>query len=553
MSIDKLSEISKKKQKWYETNIACSKFPPRDVKTPWGEDLDVVYTPDNLIGIDYIKDIGLPGEFPFVRGVQPTMYRGKLWTMRQYAGFGNPEETNVRYRELLSQGQTGLSVAFDLPSQIGYDSDDPTIEEEVGRVGVAVDSLKDIEIIFDKIPLDKITTSFTVNPTAAVILAMYIALAQKRNISLDKIGGTLQNDILKEYLARGTYIYPPKASMRLIGDIIEYCRTEVPKFNTISICGYHMREAGCSMIQEVAYCLSDAIAYVEEVLKRGIDIDEFAPRLSFLMCSGMKLFEEVAKFRATRKLWAKIMRDRFHAKNPKSMKLRMFTGCSASSFTDKEPLNNIARGTVMSLVAALSGCQAVHCTAYDEAYAIPTEQSQRIALRTQQILGYETDIANVADPMGGSYFLEYMTNKIVEEAEKEIALIEKHGGMIQGISDGTIQRNIAHQSYEEAKKFESGEKIVVGVNKFTSEEDEADIDIQLADTTVKDRQIRRLKDIRMSRNNKQVKILLDEIRRAAKTSKNLMEPILLAVHEYATLGEICKAMEDVFGKYQETF
>ncbi|MBL0717448.1 MAG: methylmalonyl-CoA mutase [Desulfosarcina sp.] len=551
--MDKLSEIGKKKENWYEANIAHSRFPPRNVKTSWGEDLDVVYTPDNLENVDYIKDIGLPGEFPFVRGVQPTMYRGRLWTMRQYAGFGNPEETNVRYKELLSQGQTGLSVAFDLPSQIGYDSDDPTIEEEVGRVGVAVDSLKDIEIIFDGIPLDKITTSFTVNPTSAVILAMYVALAQKRNISLDKIGGTLQNDILKEYLARGTYIYPPEASMRLIGDVIEYCRAEVPKFNTISICGYHMREAGCSMIQEVAYCLSDAIAYVEEVLKRGIDIDEFAPRLSFLMCSGMKLFEEVAKFRATRKLWAKIMKEKFHAKNPKSMKLRMFTGCSASSFADREPLNNIARGAIMSLVAALSGCQAIHCTAYDEAYAIPTEQSQRIALRTQQIVGYETDVADVADPMGGSYFLEYMTNKIVEEAEKEMVKIEEYGGMVRGISDGTIQRDIARQSYEEAKRFESGEKIVVGVNKFTSEEDEADIDIQLADTTVKDRQVERLKDVRMNRNNKQVNMLLDEIRRVAGTSGNLMGPILSAVHEYATLGEICGAMGDVFGEYQEVF
>ena len=551
--MDQLQEISKKKEEWYEANVAHSRFKPRDVKTSWGENLDIVYTPDNLAGIDYLKDIGLPGEFPFARGVQPTMYRGRLWTMRQYAGFGNPEETNVRYKELLSQGQTGLSVAFDLPSQIGYDSDDSTIEEEVGRVGVAVDSLKDIEIIFDGIPLDKITTSFTVNPTSAVILAMYVALAQKRNISLDKIGGTLQNDILKEYLARGTYIYPPTSSMRLIGDVIEYCRTEVPKFNTISICGYHMREAGCSMVQEVAYCLSDAIAYVEEVLKRGIDIDEFAPRLSFLMCSGMRLFEEVAKFRATRILWAKIMKDRFHAKNPKSMKLRMFTGCSASSFTDREPLNNIARGAIMSLVAALSGCQAIHCTAYDEAYAIPTEQSQRIALRTQQIIGYETDVADVADPMGGSYFLEYMTSKIVEEAEKEMAMIEEYGGMVKGISDGTIQRDIARQSYEEAKKFESGEKILVGVNKFTSEEEEADIDIQLADTTVKVRQVERLKEIRMNRNNKQVKMLLDEIRRVAGTSGNLMGPILSAVHEYATLGEICGAMGEVFGEYQEVF
>lgn len=551
--MDQLQEISEKKKKWYETNVTNSKFKPRDVKTSWGEELDIVYTPDNLAGIDYLKDIGLPGEFPFARGVQPTMYRGRLWTMRQYAGIGNPEETNVLYKELLSKGQTGLSVAFDLPSQIGYDSDDPTVEEEVGRVGVAVDTLKDIEIIFEGIPLDKITTSFTVNPTSAVILAMYVALAQKRNISLDKIGGTLQNDILKEYLARGTYIYPPTPSMRLIGDIIEYCRTEVPKMNTISICGYHMREAGCSMVQEVAYCLSDAIAYVEEVLKRGIDVDEFAPRLSFLMCSGMRVFEEVAKFRAMRKLWAKIMKNRFNAKNPKSMKLRMFTGCSASSFTDKEPLNNIARGAIMSLVASLSGCQAIHCTAYDEAYAIPTEQSQRIALRTQQIIGYETDVAAVADPMGGSYFLEAMTDKIEKEVEKEMAKIEEYGGMVKGISDGSIPRDIARQSYEEAKKIESGENVLVGVNKFVSDEDEADIDITLADTTIRDRQVVRLEETKKNRNNKQVEMLLDEIKRVAETSGNLMGPILLAVHEYATLGEICGALRDVFGEYQEIF
>ncbi|WDN90152.1 methylmalonyl-CoA mutase, N-terminal domain [Desulfosarcina sp. BuS5] len=551
--MDQLQEISEKKEKWYEANVTNSRFKPRDVKSSWGEELDVVYTPDNLAGIDYLNDIGLPGEFPFVRGVQPTMYRGRLWTMRQYAGIGNPEETNVLYKELLSKGQTGLSVAFDLPSQIGYDSDDPTVEEEVGRVGVAVDSLKDIEIIFEGIPLDKITTSFTVNPTSAVILAMYVALAQKRNISLDKIGGTLQNDILKEYLARGTYIYPPTPSMRLIGDIIEYCRTEVPKMNTISICGYHMREAGCSMVQEVAYCLSDAIAYVEEVLKRGIDVDEFAPRLSFLMCSGMRMFEEVAKFRAMRKLWAKIMKNRFNAKNPKSMKLRMFTGCSASSFTDKEPLNNIARGAIMSLVASLSGCQAIHCTAYDEAYAIPTEQSQRIALRTQQIIGYETDIAAVADPMGGSYFLEAMTDKIEKEVEKEMAKIEEYGGMVKGISDGSIPRDIARQSYEEAKKIESGESVLVGVNKFVSDEDEADIDITLADTTIRDRQVVRLEETKKNRNNKQVEMLLDEIKRVAETSGNLMGPILLAVHEYATLGEICGALRDVFGEYQEIF
>lgn len=549
--MNNLEEIRKEKERWYSQCIDSSRVRPR--KTSWGSDLDLIYTPDNLTDTDYLRDIGFSGEFPFVRGVQPSMYRGRLWSMRQYAGFGRPEETNARYRQLLKEGQTGLSVAFDLPTQNGYDSDDPLVREEVGRVGVAVDSLKDYEIIFEGIPLDKITTSMTLNPTAAVGLAMYVALAQKQGIGLDKIGGTLQNDILKEYLARGTQIFPPDPSLRLIGDIIEYCHKDVPRFNTISICGYHMREAGCTLIQEVAYCLLDAVVYVEEVLKRGIDIDDFAPRLSFLLCNGMNLFEEVAKFRAARRMWAKIIKNRFNAKNPRSMMLRMFSGCSASAFTDREPLNNITRGAVMSLVAALAGCQAIHTTSYDEAYAIPSEESQRTALRTQQIIAYETDAAAVVDPMGGSYFLERLTNEIEMEVEKEMARIEERGGMLKGISDGSIQRDIARQAYEEAKSIDKGEKTVIGVNKFVSDEKGYDVEIHRADPDVGKRQTERLQELKRERDNKKVKAALEEIRRFAGSSENLMPPILAAVHEYATLGEICGVLRDEWGEYREVF
>jgi len=363
----------------------------------------------------------------------------------------------------------------------------------------------------------------------------------------------LQNDILKEYLARGTQIFPPAPSLRLIGDIIEYCHKNVPRFNTISICGYHMREAGCTLIQEVAYCLSDAIVYVEEGLKRGINIDDFAPRLSFLMCCGMNLFEEVAKFRAARRLWAKIIKNRFNSNNPRSMMLRMFSGCSASAFTDKEPLNNITRGAIMSLVAALAGCQAIHTTSYDEAYAIPSELSQRTALRTQQIIAYETDAASVVDPMGGSYFLECLTNDIEREVEKEMARIEERGGMLKGISDGSIQRDIARQAYEEAKGIEKGEKVVVSVNKFTSDEKAYDVELHRAEPDVRKRQVERLKELKGKRNSEKVKSALEEIRRVAGNSENLMPPILTAVHEYATLGEICGVLRDEWGEYREVF
>ena len=547
--MEMLEEIERKKKQWEKELLHKKKF--SSATTSWGHDLDVVYTPDNLKDMEYLRDIGFPGDFPFVRGVYPSMYRGKLWTMRQYAGFGTAEETNTHFKYLLEQGNTGLSVAFDLPTQVGLDSDNPLAKDEVGRVGVAVDTLKDMEIIFDGIPLDKITTSFTINPTASIILAMYIAVAEKQGVSPEKIGGTLQNDILKEYLARGTQIFPPGPSLRLIGDIIEYCKDNVPRMNTISICGYHMREAGCSLIHEVAYCLLDAIVYVEEALKRGINIDEFAPRLSFLLGCGISLFEEVAKIRAARRLWAKIVKNRFKAKNPNSMKMRIFSGCLATAFTAKEPLNNIARGTIMSLVAALAGCNAIHTTSYDEAYAIPTEKAVRTALRTQQIIAYETDVASVADPMGGSYFLEYLTNRIEEEVEKEMERIEEKGGILKGIEDGTIQQDIFRQAFELEEKIQRGEKVIVGVNKFVSDEKEQEVELHRPSKDVLEKQILNLKKVREERDNDEVKQALAEIRRVAAGKGNLMGPILWAVHEYATIGEICDALKEVFGEYRE--
>ncbi len=544
-----MNEIETKRNQWEKNLLNKKNF--SKASTSWGHDLDVLYSPDHLKDMDYLEDIGFPGEFPFVRGVHPSMYRGKLWTMRQYSGFGTAEETNAHYKYLLEQGQTGLSVAFDLPTQIGFDSDNPVVEDEVGKVGVSVDTLRDMEIIFEGIPLDKITTSFTINPTASIILAMYIAVAEKQGVSPEKIGGTLQNDILKEYLARGTQIFPPGPSLRLIGDIMEYCKENVPRMNTISICGYHMREAGCTLIHEVAYSLLDAIVYVEEALKRGIDIDAFAPRLSFLLGCGMNVFEEVAKFRAARRLWAKIVKNRFKAKNPASMKMRVFSGCFGSEFTASEPLNNIARGTIMSLVAALSGCNAIHTTSYDEAYAIPTEESVRTALRTQQIIAYETDASSVADPMGGSYFLEYLTNNIEEEVEREMARIEDKGGILKGIEEGSIQRDIARQAYELEEKIQSGEKVVVGVNKFVSDAKEHEMELHQPSKEVKEKQLSRLKMTKAERNNEAVKFALDEIRRVARGSGNLLGPILSAVHEYATMGEICTVLKEVFGEYEE--
>jgi len=547
--MNEIEKIAAERDRWEKELLHKKEF--SKASTSWGYDLDALYSPENLADTQYLQDIGFPGEYPFVRGVYPSMYRGRMWTMRQYAGFGTPAETNAHFKYLLEQGQMGLSVAFDLPTQIGYDSDNALARDEVGRVGVAVDTLKDMEIIFRGVPLDKITTSFTINPTASIILAMYIAVAEKQGVSPAKIGGTLQNDILKEYMARGTQIFPPGPSLRLIGDVIEYCKENAPRMNTISICGYHMREAGCNLIQEVAYCFLDAIVYVEEALKRGIDIDEFAPRLSFLLGCGMNIFEEGAKFRAARRLWAKIIKNRFGARDPNSMKMRVFSGCLATSFTASEPLNNITRGTIMTMVAVLAGCNAIHTTSYDEAYTIPTEESVRTALRTQQIIAHETDAASVIDPMGGSYLMEHLTNRIEKDVEKEMKRIDKAGGMLEKIADGSIQRDIARQAYEQEKKIEAGEHIVVGLNKFTTDKELPEVKLHKLNADIRKKQIENLVRVKKERNNNRVKECLEEISRIASDRGNLMGPVLSAVKEYATAGEICIALRKVFGEYKE--
>jgi len=547
---ERIRRIKEEKSRWMEQCL--NKRPYSSATTDSGIGLNVLYTPDDVEHIDYIKDMGFPGEYPFTRGVYASMYRGNLWSMRQYAGYGSAEETNIRYKYLLQQGQSGLSVAFDLPSQLGYDSDNPAIEEEVGRVGVAVDTLQDMEIIFQGIPLDKITTSFTTNPTAIIILAMYIALAEKQGVPLTKVGGTLQNDILKEYLARGTQIFPPRPSLRLVADIIEYCSDHLPRMNTISISGYHVREAGADAIQEIAFCYLDALVYVDEVLKRGISFDDFAPRLSFIFSCGLDLFEEVAKFRAARRLWAKIARERYGAKDPKAMMMRFFAGCQAHTYTAKEPLNNIVRGTVSALSAVLGGVNSLHVMAYDEAYAIPTAESARVGLRTQQILAHETGVTKVVDPLGGSYYIEWLTDKIENEISKLMERIDQEGGMLAAIEGGRIQREVLTQAYETEKKIQSGEKVVVGVNKYIAD-DGSDPDLMLhsSNPEVLKVQRERLEQVRSERNSEAVANALRQIRAVAVEGGNLVPPVLEAVRQYATMGEITDVFREVFGEYRE--
>ena len=478
------------------------------------------------------------------------MYRGKLWTMRQYAGYGTAKESNKRYRYLLEQGQSGLSVAFDLPTQIGYDSDDPISYGEVGKVGVAIDTLADMEILFDKIPLDKVSTSMTINAPASVLLALYIAVAEKQGISKDKINGTVQNDILKEYIARGTYIYPPKASMRLVTNIFEYCSKEIPKWNTISISGYHIREAGSTAAQEIGFTLSNGIAYVEAALRSGLNIDDFGKRLSFFFNAHNDLFEEVAKYRAARRLWAKIMKERFSAKNPKSMMLRFHTQTAGSTLTAQQVDNNIIRVTLQALAAVLGGTQSLHTNSKDEALALPTENSVRVALRTQQIIAEESGAANTIDPLAGSYYIETLTDKIEKEAQEIIKKIDSLGGMVNAIENGYVQSEIQKAAYEFEKQLESGQKTVVGVNKFTVEEDE-NPELLKIDMKIQNEQIKFLNKVKNERNNKTVYDKINELKYAAKGNDNLMPFILNAVKAYASVGEICNSMREVFGEYKE--
>ncbi len=511
----------------------------------------MIFTPDDLKNFDYERDLGKPGEFPFTRGIYPTMYAGRLWTMRQYAGFGTAEESNKRYRYLLEQGQTGLSVAFDLPTQMGYDSDDPIAEGEVGKCGVAIDTLKDMEILFNKIPLDKVSTSMTINATAAVLLAMYIVLAEKQGIGPEKLRGTVQNDILKEYIARGTYIYPPEPSMRLTVDIIEFCSENLPKWNTISVSGYHIREAGATAVQELAFTLADGIAYVQAVIDRGLDIDTFAPRLSFFFNAHNNLFEEIAKFRAARRLWAKIMRNQFKAKNPLSWRLRFHTQTAGSTLTAQEPRNNAIRVAYQALAAVLGGTQSLHTNSFDEALSLPTTESVRLALRTQQIIAHETGVPEVVDPMGGSYYLESLTRSLEDKAVEYLKKIEALGGAIKAIEKGYFQREIHLSAYKYQKAVEENKIGVVGVNKFSDSQKSEQYKILKVKDKAVARQKSRLKKIKAMRDKKKVEQSLERLKNLAVSGQNLMEPIIECVRAYATLGEISKALKEIFGEYEE--
>lgn len=491
-----------------------------------------------------------PGQYPYTRGIHAEMYRSNLWTMRQYAGFATAEESNQRYRYLLSQGQTGLSVAFDLPTQIGYDSDSPQAAGEVGKVGVAIDTLADMETLFSQISLDKISTSMTINASASVLLALYIATGEKQNVSSQKLRGTIQNDILKEYIARGTYIYPPQHSMRIITDIFSFCRDHVPQWNTISVSGYHIREAGSTAAQEVGFTLADGIAYMEAAVKAGLDIDEIAPRVSFFFNSYTDLLEEVGKFRAARRLWAKIMKERFKAKNPKSFTLRFHTQTAGSTLTAQQPDNNIVRVTIQALAAVLGGTQSLHTNSKDEALALPTEQSARLALRTQQVIAYESGVCETVDPLGGSYYVEDITSRIEKEAQEIIQKIDDLGGMVKAIEQGFVQAAIQDSAYTYQKSIEEGKRIIVGVNQFKIEEPQM-TDLLKVNDDVEKNQIEKLKKIKQNRDNLAVKGALENLHKAAKGTQNLMPHILYAVRQYASIGEICNVMREVFGEYRE--
>ncbi|WCN36870.1 acyl-CoA mutase large subunit family protein [Aneurinibacillus uraniidurans] len=538
-------------QSWQEkVEARLAKVPERKetFTNSSGMEVERVYLPDELTE-EYMEKSGLPGEYPYTRGVQPTMYRGRFWTMRQYAGFGSAEETNKRFKYLLEQGQTGLSCAFDLPTQIGYDSDDAMSTGEVGKVGVAIDSLEDMELLLNGIPLDKVSTSMTINAPASVLLAMYIAVGEKQGVPSEKLSGTIQNDILKEYIARGTYIFPPKPSMRLITDIFEYCANNVPKWNTISISGYHIREAGSTAVQEVAFTLADAVAYVEAAIKAGLDVDDFAPQLSFFFNGHNNFFEEIAKFRAARRIWSRLMKEKYGAKNPKSWQFRVHTQTGGSTLTAQQPDNNIVRVTVQALAAVLGGTQSLHTNSRDEALALPTEESARIALRTQQIIAYETGVTDTVDPLAGSYFVESLTDQIEQQVLDYMKKIEDIGGAVAAVEQGYMQREIHEKAYEFQKQVESGEEVVVGVNKFRIE-GEKQPELLRVDPSLGKVQRAKLEELRARRDNDKVQTALEALRAGAQGTDNLMPLILDAVRVYATIGEICGVLREEFGEYR---
>jgi methylmalonyl-CoA mutase N-terminal domain/subunit len=547
-----IEKIRKAKKDWDESvQKACAKRPERceEFVNTSGIPMERTYTPLDVEVLDYLDDLNFPGEYPYTRGVQPTMYRGRLWTMRQYAGFGTAEETNQRYKFLLDKGQTGLSVAFDLPTQIGYDSDHALAQGEVGKVGVAIDTVRDMETLFNGIPLDKVTTSMTINSPAAVLLAMYIVVAEKQGIGRDQLGGTIQNDILKEYSSRGTYIFPPAPSMRIITDIFGFCTKETPKWNTISISGYHMREAGATAVQEVAFTLANGIAYVQAAVDSGMDVDKFGGRLSFFFNAHLDFFEEIAKFRAARKLWAKIMKERFGAKNKKAWTLRFHTQTAGVTLTAAQPMNNIMRVAFQALSAVLGGTQSLHTNSYDEALALPGEDSVRIALRTQQVVAHEIGAAEVVDPIGGSYYVEKLTSEIDKRAADYIKQIDDMGGAVKAIEQGFIQREIEESSYRFQKEIESEDRVVVGINKFQQDEEPYE-DLLRVDPAVRDAQMEKLNKLKGERDSGKVKDSLAHLKKVAEGSDNLMPPIIEAVKTEATLGEICDVLRGVFGEYK---
>ncbi len=552
---DDFEKIVEQKKDWEKNQVekTTKRFPERkeEFKGTFDEEIKRLYTPDDTKDIDYLNDLGFPGEYPFTRGVQPTMYRGRFWTMRQYAGFATAEESNKRYKYLLEQGQTGLSVAFDLPTQIGYDSDDEMSDGEVGKVGVAIDSLADMEILFDEIPLDKVSVSMTINSTASILLAMLIAVAEKQGVSKDKIRGTIQNDILKEYIARGTYIFPPEPSMKVIVDIFEYGSKNLPKFNTISISGYHIREAGANAAQEIAFTLSDGIAYVDAAIKAGQDVNVFGKNLSFFFNAHNNFLEEISKFRAARKIWANIMKERFKATNEKSMKLKFHTQTAGSTLTAQQPRNNIVRVTLQALAAVMGGTQSLHTNSYDEALGLPTEESATIALRTQQMIAYESGVTDTIDPFAGSYAVEALTKQIEEKALEYIEKIDEQGGMVKAIENGYVQKEILNTAYDTQLKIENKKDVIVGVNKFSTEKEEPRELLKL-DPKVEERQKDKIKKLKENRDNEKVEETLKSLRNAAENDKNLMPFIIDAVQTYATLGEIANVLRDVYGEFNES-
>ncbi len=548
----KLREIRQQTKTWKKASEeTLTRFPERKRIFVTGSNvpLERVYTPLDVQNFDYTRDLAFPGEYPYTRGVYPTMYRGRLWTMRQYAGFGTAEQTNQRFKYLLRQGQTGLSVAFDYPTQIGYDCNHPLSRGEVGKAGVNITALQDMEALFDHIPLDKVTTSMTINAPAQVLLAMYVAVAHKQGVAPDQLGGTVQNDILKEYVARGMYIFPPRPSMKLVTDIFEYCSNNMPRWNTISISGYHIREAGATATQELAFTLANGIAYVQAAIDKKLDLEGFAKRLSFFFAAHNDFLEEIAKFRAARRLWARIMRERFKAREPDAWRLRYHTQTSGVTLTAQQPHNNIIRVTLQALAAALGGTQSLHTNSFDEAYALPSEEAVQVALRTQQIIAYESGVADTVDPLAGSYYIEYLTTQIENEAIRYIEKIDNMGGAPAAIEKGYMQREIVESAYRYQKEVESKENIIVGVNKFKARK-EVSIPILQVDPALEERQIEKLNMIKRKRNNREVKDALDRLYHAADKDENLFPSVIAAVKKQVTLGEICDVLRTVYGEYR---